>query len=101
MARMESLGKAFFRYVRGYFITGECPFLEAGNSCHDLCRRAIPFTGIFMFKRAPAEEAAVVASQSRSHLYAPVALYAVELMLVTHFPPFQAFFTPKARLYGR
>jgi hypothetical protein len=42
----------------------------------------------------------VVALEGRGHLDAPVAVYAVKLVLVAHLTPLQCTFAPQAGLYG-
>ncbi len=51
-----------------------------------------------MFKRAPAEEAALVAAQGGGHLDTAVAVNPVELVLVAHVAAHKCPFAPHAGL---
>jgi hypothetical protein len=95
----EGLLKPFFRNSRGDFVTRESSFLQCRDPPEDLFRCALLLLIHGMFKRAPAEQAALVAPQGGGHLDAAVAVDPVKLVLIAHLATGECRLAPEAGLY--
>jgi hypothetical protein len=87
-----------YRIVENCIVPGKRFFLELMHPGKNRLRRAFLHIRHFVFKRSPAEEAALVTAQGRGHLDAAVAVNAVELVLVAHIAPYKRPLAPHAGL---
>lgn len=101
MPRVESLGKPFRRHGGRDLISRKCLFLERIYALHNLFRRTFGDLRHLMFKRTPAEHAALVTPEGRSHLDASVAYHPVKLVLVALFTAAERSLAPEAGFHRR